>query len=112
LPGARPRSENRATVRLRHLICVLVSLVANVAVADKTKAREHFRNGMAQLLLNHYHQAIPELEAGFAEAPAVGLSQHGEASPSWDARRAGLLPPQNSWIPQSTPACPPNTGMS
>jgi hypothetical protein len=61
-------------VRPRPLIgLLLVLLAANTAGADKNKAREHFRKGMAQFLLNHYEQAIPEFEAGFAEEPEPGF---------------------------------------
>jgi hypothetical protein len=53
------------------LLCC--ALLASPALADKEKARAHFRKGMASYMLDRFEQAIPEFEAGFAEEPEAAF---------------------------------------
>ena len=47
----------------------LVLCFCTTAFADKEKAKEHFRKGMAHYTLDRYPEAIEEFAAGFTEEP-------------------------------------------
>src|SRR5437867_4127540 len=55
--------------RIALWICSFLLLCAAASRADKTKARDHFKRGMAHFVMDRYDEAIREFDAGFTEEP-------------------------------------------
>jgi hypothetical protein len=67
-----PRIYRIKTVR-KAVVILLLTTVARADVSSRDMAREHYKHGMAQYLLNHYDAAILEFEAGFAAEPQAAF---------------------------------------